>query len=564
MSNIVLGLAAGLAWLAWLLPNHYPPWLAFHADIAMALAVLLVTANELLLGSPRSRAVPALCAVTCIASLIPLAQSVGGVIFFAGDAWMASLYLLGFGIAQWTGFTLARRIGAPLLFERVALLFLSASIVSVGLQLYQWLGITGLGIHAADLPPNARPFANLAQPNHLATLHCLGLVGALFLHYRGKLTAPTTLLVVGWLLLGWAMTGSRTVWAQLLMLTVWWLVMRRRGATPMPLSHIGTLVVAFVLIVPAWGSLADALLLSTGDSLQERLTSGYRLMHWRALLDAVADRPWLGFGWNQVSVAQGSTVLNHPYTGEVLEHSHNLLVDLLVWNGIPIGLCLIAALTWWAVRRVRACNDLSTTMLIAAIGGVFVHSLVEYPHDYAYFLLPTGLMIGAVDAAVPSIRTISVAPAALRLIALAAAGLTIWVAVEYIEIEANVRLLRFETARIGTATVNSREPDVLLLTQWREYLRFARTEPAAGMSAAQLGWMRQAADRYPYSSGQYRYAKAAALNGQIDRAAVVLARLCRMHTPVHCKDAVEAWQTAAQNQPQLASVVLPPLPVLPR
>ena len=163
----------------------------------------------------------------------------------------------------------------------------------------------------------------------------------------------------------------------------------------------------------------------------------------------------------------------------------------------------------------------------------------------------------------PGIRTFAVAPAALRLVAVAAAALSIFIAIEYLEIEANVRLLRFETARIGTATVNSREPDLLVLTQWREYLRFARTEPAVGMSAAQLGWMSRAADRYPYSSGQYRYAKAAALNGQPDRASVVLARLCRMHTRERCKDAVDAWRAAALAWPELAAVALPPVPALP-
>ena len=41
---------------------------------------------------------------------------------------------------------------------------------SVGLALLQWLSIGLGGLWVAAIPPGARPFANLGQPNQLAML----------------------------------------------------------------------------------------------------------------------------------------------------------------------------------------------------------------------------------------------------------------------------------------------------------------------------------------------------------------------------------------------------------
>ena len=84
------------------------------------------------------------------------------------------------------------------------------------------------------------------------------------------------------------------------------------------------------------------------------------------------------------------------------DHTHNLLLQLAVELGLPAA-ALVTGLLGWAgwrsgVQAHRATGDLG---LIARAGSVLVliaglHSLVEYPLWYAYFLLPAGLAWGFV------------------------------------------------------------------------------------------------------------------------------------------------------------------------
>src|SRR5690606_31370645 len=93
----------------------------------------------------------------------------------------------------------------------IFLAFLIASIISVWLQLRQWLLLDG-SIWVADLPPNGRPFANIAQPNLLSTLLIIGLLSILYLYENKRIQNFTAGLSTLFLLFGIALTFSRTAW----------------------------------------------------------------------------------------------------------------------------------------------------------------------------------------------------------------------------------------------------------------------------------------------------------------------------------------------------------------
>ena len=94
--------------LAWLVPDHYLPWLSFYNDSAMALGLLLF-----LLGTTRDTAapvhVPAIFWTLVAVAAIPWFQWTSGQLAFAGDALVGSLYVLGLALAILTGFAWARR-----------------------------------------------------------------------------------------------------------------------------------------------------------------------------------------------------------------------------------------------------------------------------------------------------------------------------------------------------------------------------------------------------------------------------------------------------------------------
>ena len=141
-----------------------------------------------------------------------------------------------------------------------------------------------------------------------------------------------------------------------------------------------------------------------------------------------------------------------------------------------------------------------------------------------------------------------------------AGGLMAVIAIDYVAVESNVRVLRLEMARIGTHKIVSEPPTLRLLSQWGAYLNFARIEPKSGMDKQTLAWMATVVERFPYAIAQYNLAVAYGLNGRPGDARTLLARLCHLHKLPICAAQLDEWRTLAIEFPALAAV---PLPVTP-
>jgi O-antigen ligase len=445
MNPTVLLFAALLALLSWLAPNHYPPWASFHAEFAMAAAFGLALVAALSRSTPAVRLSPLAAAGLGLAAL-PLLQLACGLITYVGDASLGTAYLLGFGLSVWLGQRLAATFGVDRVLRATSGLFVTAAFASMGLALCQWLQLPGLGIGAADLPPNGRPFANLGQPNHLATLLFLGLVGAIVFYEERLIGQLTGALTAAFFTFGLAMTTSRTAWLAMALLTVGLLLLRRRAAMRTRSRDVAVLVALFVGWLLAWPVINEALLLSGGRAFATQAEAGPRTIIWSTAVEAIARRPWFGYGWNQALVAQSDVILDQPSFGRLMGSAHNLLLDLLLWAGIPLGVAIFTGLLLWGWRHLRLARDAGGVCALAMLAGVFGHAMVELPLSYTYFLLPVGLLAGLLDAKHPlswrltAPRRWMLAPA---FVALAVSGI---VAVEYMRVEDNMRTLRMEVA----------------------------------------------------------------------------------------------------------------------
>ena len=543
---------------AWLVPNHYPPWTAAWSDglaIAGLLLLLPAVTASIVTGARVSWQLAAIAVVCCA---VVLAQLITGKLLFVGDALMAALYIGLWLAAVVAGSLMAADDNRSGGLNVLMAAWCFAALLSVGVALVQWTGALSLNIYAADLPPGARPFGNVAQPNNLCTLCFLGLCGLLWLQQRQKVNGTAFWLGAGFLLWGMVMTQSRTGWLQIGLLVVWGLALMERANLRITRTQLLVLGVLFAAGVLLWPMVCDALMLSSGRSFGDQMRAGPRLPYWRAMLDAIGREPLWGYGWQQVGAAQERVALDHPVLGYLFDHSHNLVLDLLLWNGVPIGGLIIAALAWWFIAHIRACRDARAVWLLAAVGGVVTHGMLEYPLEYAYFLIPVGLAMGAVDGFSPA------GGVSLRLPRWAVLSFTVLlsvvfvgVAMDYLKAEENYRILRFESAHIGTDRIVTPAPKLRLLTQLEAYLQFARTEATPGMTPQQVDWMRKVAERYGFSSVLFRYALAAGLNGQPEVARDTLARICRIHQPKRCAEAREGWAALQVRYPQLAGVEVP-------
>lgn len=535
---------------AWLVPNHYPPWATAWPE---GLAAALMLAAVLTRRSPGAMPVGWAAAIVVALSALGLQWATGRILFHA-DAMLVALYLLAFALALWLGST--RDSGpkagdGPACMEPLAFGMALAALLSAAIALFQWTGALHLGIWMADLPPGARPFGNVAQPNHLCTIAFLGITSVALLREAGRLGAVGFWLASSLLVFTMVMSGSRTGWLQFgVALALLAFASRRTGSRVRPAQFV-LLAGLFVVLSLAWPAINEALMLSGERTLADPLAGSGREVLWPALLDAIWREPWLGYGWQQMVLAQQAVALDHPAILRHFEYSHNLVLDLLVWVGLPFGVLIVLLAGWALWRQAARLGDPRALWLLAGVLGVVTHAMLEYPLAYAYFLLPVGLMLGAVHALTPGARGVTLPRWAPQAIALPLLLLLGTIAVDYLKAEQNYRVLRLESARIGVTRLETPAPDLLLLDHLQAFLSFARTEAASGMSPAEVDSMRRVSERFAYPPAMFRYALAAGLNGQPDAAAATIARLCRMHAPPRCDEAIEGWALARQKFPQL-------------
>lgn len=552
-----VGLFAVLVGIAWLIPDHYLPWTAFHSDLAAALGLGAMVVGVLRWRLYRWRLSPAAWA-TFLLALVPVAQVLTGHIHFAGDGWMAALYLTGFGLAVAAGQQAQAHDSKSI--EPLIWVMVVAGLVSAGLAAAQWLRVDSSGVPMMRLVQGARPYANLGQPNQLATILMLALVSAVLLYQWRRLGTGVLAGLLAVLLLGVALTGSRTGWIEMVGMTVWVLAFRNRSGLRLTRAGMAALAMTLMVMVAVLPLLSEWLLVAGPHTVQVRPV-GARPIHWAAIVDAISREPWFGYGWNQVSVAVSRVALDHPAPHEMIEHSHNLVLDLMVWNGVPLALVVVLCIGAWIWHHGVRSRDATSTLLVAMVGVTLVHAMFEFPLEYAYLLLPVGFIIGVLEAIRPLGPTLAVPRWAMAGVAVVASAMTAWVALEYLEVEEASRALRFQAAGIGPPDVSTQTANLRLLTQQQAYLQFARTQARRGMHDDQLGEMQRVSERFGHAPVLFRFALANALNGRPLDAANALDRLCRLQSPERCHEAKENWRlTADSKYPEIRSVAGTPAP----
>lgn len=549
--NWALALAAG-----WLLPNHYPPWSSFHIDAWVA-ATLTLGAAAVILRSRGQVAWHGMTLTIAALALIPGLQYGLGLVLLPGTAWISSAYLLGLLLAVHTGAKWEASSPGQLA-DGLFLAIGTSAILSVGLQLHQWLDLQVLDAWSmAD--GLGRPFANFGQPNQLATFLLWGLLAAGWALLRRHIGGRTAILIALYLLFGLALTESRTAWIAIAILitAVWY--WRRLWLDPRWPWMVTGLGIYFFVCASSLGWLGKVLLLGGGAAVTSdvsRMTAELRPAIWLIFLDAASQRPWLGYGWNQVSLAQLTAALSHPSPGLPFAQSHNLFLDLILWCGIPAGVLVSICLARWFWHRIRALNSTEDAVLVLFLLVVGNHAMLELPLHYAYFLLPVGLIVGALNVRLGA-RPILFTGRWLMILLWGTSVLLLAMIIrDYLRIETSFQQLRFEQARIKFASPG-KPPDVILITQLSEFIRLARFEPRSGMSAGDLDWMTRIAKTYPGAATIRKLALALALNGQAVEAKQWLETMCRVDSAPQC-DAVRVfWADQSWKHPELAAVPWP-------
>ena len=551
--------------LAWLLPNHYLPWTNFHSESAVFVGLGFLFFSQLRRSNSSLLLSPTVVAALTLAA-VPWLQFSSGLVFYAGDAFISSFYVAGLALAVVLGFAHHQQ-PMPVKGQKTAWLLpaqvlLSAAGISALLAFLQWLSLTGsFSTYMAVTDIGDRAMANLGQPNQLGTLLLMGLAALVLMFELFK--AGPLVLSLGAACLTWAMVLTESRTAILSAFTMSCFLMykihqSRTAAQPMRLQ-IKFIALWWLFFILAWQLLPivnEALLMHDSRGIK-LLDNNARTTIWLQTFYAIAESPWFGYGWNQTSVAQAAGAVHYP-GDQVFGNAHNIILDVMAWVGLPLGLLITVAFLYWLLTRLKAVRDTGATYAAAMLLPFLVHSLLEYPFAYAYFLLTAGLLIGIVEAAYlpTSVVHISRRVSSAALILLTVIGG--YAAYEYVLIEEDYRVARFENLRVGRTEADYVRPDILIHTQLRDLLAALRQPAVRDMDKAQLDRLRKVSLRFALRPLVFRHALALGLNNQPTAAAqqmVVFRGMFGEDAYQHFKSELRNLQ--AEKYPELANVNLP-------
>ena len=436
LQPLLLPAAILAATIPTLLAYHQPPSATL---LNQCLAVALWGAVAALLTPARiaGSTAPLLAALALVAAAAAASSGLGSLPLSL--ALQAIGLLAAAGVMVVAGAAAARRPSGAAAFAALAWALLVAGLASSGVGLIQvflpawadsaWIAPSGLV---------GRAVGNLRQPNHLCSLLLWALVAAVALHELRRLPRTVLWAVAALLVFAIELTASRTGAVGLLLLLLWGAFDRRLSPATRALLALTPLLYAAAYGAMAWVGELNHLAIGAGARLADGglsdLTAGgsspnSRLNIARNTWALIAAQPLLGVGFGEFNFAWSLTAFPGRPTA-FFDHTHSLPLQLAVELGLPlasvvVALLLAALVQAWrraagaagaagtarrtasdpgiaaraagdAATASRAAGDAATAARAAVVLVLLIglHSLVEYPLWYAYFLLPAALAWG--------------------------------------------------------------------------------------------------------------------------------------------------------------------------
>lgn len=548
-------------------PLHLLPWVSWHSEVLAFLAMMLMALSAVISRSGiRSEFhLPAIAIPMFGLALLVCAQYFAAAIPYLGDALVYCLYCLLCLMAMALGYHSAKRQDGLLLGMAGAVL--AAAVASAFISLVQAFGLGADYSWLAGMPYLTRPGANLGQPNQLATLLLMGIASVVFLCESQKFGRVPSAFVVFLLITSLAATESRAGALGFGALLMWWLFKRKTGAVKLKVWHAAIVVIAYLCLFQLWPlwiaeffqpavSTAAANTAATNTAATDTVAYN-RWIIWPQLVQAILLRPWFGWGVGQVSTAHNAVVDAYPVS-EPYTYAHNIVLDLALGVGLPLTLLLVLVVSVWLWRRMHAAKQLKQWYCVALMVPVAVHSLVEFPFAYAYFLVPVMFALGSLEADLGSKSVFRLNAKSMVVGLFIGTGLFTWLAIEYVRIEEDFRIVRFEASRFGQTPAGYERPSVYLLTQLDALLHAGRIVPRPNMPVQEIELARAVALRFPWPATQNRYALSLALNGNPAEAMRQLRVMQAQHGKKAYKNIKQLWVVMAEEKyPQLGALQMP-------
>ncbi len=493
------------------------------------LAVTLLIAREFWQRPdiPRIAQLPALLIVVLLLQL-----ALGKVAYF-GQALLYALYFLFAALLMMLSARLRDTFGLARLSRALAIFLLIGAELNamIGvLQHFQWHTFLDPVI-AQDL--SAGIYGNLAQPNHYADYLALGLISLGLLFQQRSVKPVYAILLSLPLLFSMTLSGSRSTWLYLALMIfmAWWLA--RREATMKPLLRYSLLVVAGFVLMHLLVQLHFMAGGGNETNTVQRLLSyngggdtggSIRLYLWHEALLMFAQSPLLGIGFGQFAWHhfQMLPLLQANNISGLYNNAHNLVFQIAAVAGIAGLLALLVPLgMWWHGTR-RAALSGAHWWGYSMLGVLAIHSLLEYPLWYAYFVAVAAVLLGAFDETRYRLELHNIGRVSLLIIVLLGLFMLMQLRIGYQQLK-NTLALRpvsgsiaatFPLLRSGLIAAYNQP----LLSPYAEMYMFTYTELNADRIAQKVALGANVVRYLPIAPVVYRQALFLAQDGQLARA----------------------------------------------
>lgn len=393
ISLILLGLMFSLPFLV---PHHEQPMTTFYGEFLAAGLGLLACSIFL-----RSRVwtpfeLPLIALLPLGLMAIAAVQVAMGMAVYWQQHMLFALYLGWAALLAILGAVMRRELGFERIVPVLAWAIFAASLISVLLVVAQVLRVeSSLVVPFAT----GKYAANLAQVNHLANYLGLGLASLLYLGATRRVGVVVLAGSATALLAALTLTGARMGWIYVTLLAIapWifastsigssWRTLRRYSWLLMPAFALIQIVLPLLSLAGAPQMPAEKIVTSMqGSSIRlELLAEAWQVFLANPLLGAGI---WQ-FGWHDF--LQAGEYPNH--TGW-MNHSHNLPAQLMAETGSIGAVLLIGLVLMWILGNRRTEITMERGWMYLILGVLAVHSLLEYPLWYAYFLGIAAFLLG--------------------------------------------------------------------------------------------------------------------------------------------------------------------------
>jgi len=389
-TKISLSFLAALCVLPFLYHSHALPIVSYHSEwIAVLLGLLaFLAALPVLLSRPLALPRVALLPLGLVAFLFLQSQLLSPIVNehvqlgMAYLFWAALLVILGYNLRCATDLT---RLVYPLALA----LLLGAVLVTV------------IELVLRFVPKMTEQWGGLLQVATYTDYLSLGLASGLYCwakqehasHWlRALLVAAITVVVFGL-----SLSSSSANWIYCLALVVLAFLTPSRHSFQLKQMLLAVVVLfTFIQVLADLGSLPPKLHLPTATErvLQEVNGAPVRWHLWQAAGQLFLQTPWLGQGFGQFDWGYFTLGNALPALPDRIDNAHNIFMQVLSELGMFPFIGLIAGLGFWLQGVFKSPATLERWWLLGLLAIIGLHSLVEYPLWYSYFLGIAALSLG--------------------------------------------------------------------------------------------------------------------------------------------------------------------------